>query len=79
MDCPECNGKMKKSIEILIHNGNSMPIEVSKCDSCGLKFTNIKNVDKIRKHIKPTISDRIKRIFSTDNPSFVNLYKGKIL
>ncbi|MBI5061279.1 MAG: hypothetical protein HZB67_03115 [Candidatus Aenigmarchaeota archaeon] len=55
---------MEKKTEIFFINGSSIPIEVMKCAKCEQRFTKLSNVDEIKRHLKPSFMDRLRKVFS---------------
>ena len=79
MKCPECNTEMKTVIELVVSNGNSMPLEILKCPKCDFKSTKLENLDKLKKQFRPTMLDKFKKCFSSENFKVIELTKGKLL
>jgi len=77
--CDLCNGKLEDAKDIIIRNGKSFVMNVRKCKECGHSYSNLDELERVRKEIYPSILQRIKNFFSTYNIEHLNIFKGKVL
>jgi uncharacterized Zn finger protein len=78
MKCYKCGGKMEEHVELVIHNGKTVPQQVQKCRKCGATITHIDEYEKVRKQIHPSFFNRVKECFSK-KIELVDTSKGKLL
>lgn len=62
MKCYKCGGKLEQHIELIVHNGKTIPQAVLRCIDCGTAITHINEYEKTRKQLHPSIMQRIKGI-----------------
>lgn len=78
--CSLCNGKLEDSKKLIIKNGRSSTMNVQQCTKCGHSFSNLYELEKVRKEINPNILDRIRRLFSNYNKiETLSFFRGKVL
>jgi len=76
--CYLCGAKLEESVDLLVHNGKTIPQRMQKCTKCGKSLVHIDEYEKVRSQLHPNFAKRIKRIFSP-NTEFVDILKGKLL
>jgi uncharacterized Zn finger protein len=79
MKCYKCNGKLEQHVELIIHEGKTIPQNVMKCVKCGTTITHIDDYEKTRKQMHPSLVRRIKSYIFGGTAEFVDLSKGKVL
>ena len=79
MKCYKCHGKLEQHVELIIHNGKTIPQNVFKCVKCGTTITHIDEYEKTRKKIHPSFIKRIKDLVFSGKTDIVDVSKGRIL
>ena len=78
MRCYKCGGKLEQHMELIIHNGKTVPQRILRCMKCGKAVTHIDDYEKTRKQIHPSFIGRIRGFFG-NKTYFIDLSKGKVL
>ena len=76
--CSLCNGKLEDSKKLIIKKGKTFTMNVKQCIKCGHSFSNLYEIERVRKEINPTMIQRIKSLFSRDIES-LSFFRGKVL
>lgn len=76
--CDFCGGKLIETKDIVISKGKSIPIEVKECQKCGEAFSSLKETERVRKEIHPSLWTQIKNCFSSSSTE-IEFFKGKVL
>ncbi|MBW2966226.1 hypothetical protein KY342_03935 [Candidatus Woesearchaeota archaeon] len=76
--CDFCGGKLIETKDIVMSKGKSVPINVKECQKCGETFSSLKETERVRKELHPSLWSRIKNFFSSPTTE-VEFFKGKVL
>ena len=76
--CYSCGAGLEESVELVVHNGRTIPQTVQRCSKCGKSIVHIDEYEKVRSQLHPSFVNRIKGIFSSKT-EFVDILKGKLL
>ena len=78
--CDFCGGELIETKDIVISKGKSVPIDVQECKKCGETFSSLKETERIRKELHPSLLGKIKNFFSSSTTTTeVKFFKGKVL
>lgn len=78
--CSLCSGKLEDSKELIIKDGKTFTINVEQCAKCGHSFSNLYEIERVRKEMHPSILDRIKSfIFNNNRIESLSFFRGKVL
>lgn len=76
--CDFCGGRLVETKGIVISKGKSIPIHVRECNKCGESFSSLKETERVRKELHPSIWTKIKNCFISPT-SEIEFFKGKVL
>lgn len=76
--CDFCGGRLVETKDIVISKGKSIPIHVRECNKCGESFSSLKETERVRKELHPSIWTKIKNCFISPT-SEIEFFKGKVL
>ncbi len=76
--CSLCEGKIINTKKIVTKNNKIYTMNVRQCTECGHSFSNLYEVERLRKEINPTITQRVRSLFSKDI-EVLSFFKGRIL
>lgn len=62
MKCYKCGGKLEQHVELIVHNGKTIPQNVLSCVKCGTAITHINEYEKTRKLLHLSFMRRIKSL-----------------
>ncbi|MBS3143087.1 hypothetical protein J4464_06890 [Candidatus Woesearchaeota archaeon] len=69
---------MKKSVDLIIHSGRTIPQRALKCVSCGKSTVSMEEYERVRKVLHPSLFDKIRSFFKPSTEA-VDLFKGRVL
>ena len=80
-NCDSCNYKLIKKKDFVINGkGQAFTFDVEECPKCGETYSNIFEVEKLRRHINPSFIQRIKNLFiDFSKTKEMEIFKGKVL
>lgn len=76
--CDFCGGTLIETKDIVMSKGKSIPINVRECKKCGETFSSLKEVERVRKELHPSLWARIKNCFISPSTE-IEFFKGKVL
>ena len=76
--CDFCKGKLIETKDIVMSKGKSVPIHVRECTECGETFSSLKEAERVRKELNPSLWSKIKNCFSSPTTE-IEFFKGKVL
>lgn len=76
--CDFCGGKLIETKDIVISKGKSIPIAVKECQKCGETFSSLKESERVRKEMHPSLWTQIKNCFGSSSNE-IEFFKGKVL
>ncbi|MDP2749236.1 MAG: hypothetical protein Q8O89_00205 [Nanoarchaeota archaeon] len=77
--CYECSGKLVLTKDLIVKDGRSYPVEVELCNRCGKTFYTLEEAERVKKELYPSLSSRIKRLFSSQKNVELSVMRGKVL
>lgn len=77
--CYACGGKLILAKDLIIKNGKSFPIQVQKCNKCGEVFSTLEEAERVRRELYPSLLDKVKRLFHSQEKIEVSWVRGKVL
>lgn len=76
--CSLCEGRLIDTKKIVTRNNKIYYMNVKQCNECGHSFSNLYEVERLRKEMNPNIIRRIKSLFSNEIET-LSFFKGRIL
>lgn len=76
--CDFCRGNLIETKDIVISKGKSVPINVQECNKCGEAFSSLKETERVRKELHPSLWTRLKNCFTSPTTE-IEIFKGKVL
>ncbi|MBU0627797.1 MAG: hypothetical protein KKC75_01285 [Nanoarchaeota archaeon] len=76
--CDFCKGNLVETKDIVMSGGKSIPIEVLECKKCGETFSSLKEAERVRKELHPSLWAKIKGCFISPTHE-IEFFKGKVL
>ncbi len=77
--CNSCGCELVNKKELVISNGKSVSIDVQECKKCGESFATLKETERVRRVLHPSLWTRIKAFFGTSSNTNIAFLKGKVL
>lgn len=78
--CIHCNGLLIETKDLILVKGKAFTKNIMYCKKCDKTYTDLFELERIEKIIRPSLLDRIRNYFSKiTNVEEISLFKGKIL